>query len=329
MKSLVFICLLSFLGTKSFAGRGTYLFESAFLQMGSQYIDLLKAKPTDALSDLPQDKRSMCLQRYQSLLGDGALDIRISLGYFDWTTGSEVRAEGNNYGLSPSIDLGAYSALRRLLLSPCSGQTRFCGFRESSQSPYRFMRNVQIHGNLYAAQVEVYFSSATEYLSLNLSDYRGQQDQRTLFMENYFVQALQNADAAFYLGHSRNGGGPDFAPPVFVGGRNKVDYDGYYEVQTPGLKRMLTGLSQGKSKAPVLGLMSCNSRDHFLRKVRNLAPNTGVITSLNVLNVDEVYTAMIGAVDALLRGQCQHSFYQSLRMTSNNQQYITMDGMFE
>lgn len=320
--------LLLLSSSQVLAGRG-YLFENAFLKLGTDYIDLLDSKPTDSLTELSEEKRAFCEHRYQGLLDDGVLDIRLALGYFDWTTGGPVYSEGNNYGLSPSLDLGAYSALRALLTSPCNGKARFCGFTADPKNAYRFTREVFIHGNKYAARIQIYFSSATEYLSLNLGRNSDEQIQRTQFMDVYFAKALQEADAIFYFGHSRNGGGPDFSPPVFVRGKNKVDYDGYYEVERPGLKKMLTALSQGARKAPVIGLMSCASRDHFLRKVRAIAPQSGVITSMDVLNVDEVYTALIGGVDALLRGQCQKSFYQSLRMTANNQKYITMDGMFE
>lgn len=329
MRALVlglFICAIT---SSAIAGRGTYLYEGSFDRMGRGYIDRLERLATDDLSDLSSDKRDICLQRYSGLLNDGVLDIRIALGYFDWTTGSPVRVEGRNFGLSPSMDLGAFSSLKKLLLEPCRGQARFCGFRNDPQNPYRFYRDVVIHGRRYTAKVEIQFSSATEFLNLNLGDYRDQQKQRTQYAENFFARALSEADAVFYFGHSRNGGGPDFAPPVFISGRNKVNYDGYYEVQRPGLKRMLAALNSSGKQTQVLGLMSCASRDHFLRKVRASAPKTGVITSMDVLNVDEVYTAMIGGVDALLRGQCQHSFYTSLRLTANNQKYITMDGMFE
>ncbi|WP_413612976.1 hypothetical protein [Bdellovibrio sp. HCB-110] len=330
MKSLVMGLFLSvfFISSASWAGRG-YLYEANFNHMGDSYLDRLESMPTDQLSSLANDKRNICIHRYRGILDDGVLDIRIALGYFDWTTGNNVYAGHTNYGLSPSMDLGAYSALKRLLLTPCYGKARFCGFRQDPKNSYRFLREVQIHGNKYNARVEIHFSSATEYLNANLVDYRTEQKQRTQFMENYFARALQEADAVFYFGHSRNGGGPDFAPPIFIPGRNKVNYDGYYEVQRPGLKKMISALNNGSKKTAVIGLMSCASRDHFLSRVRAAAPKTGVITSMDVLNVDEVYTAMIGGADALLRGQCQRSFYQQLRMTHNNQKFITMDGMFE
>ena len=91
----------------------------------------------------------------------------------------------------------------------------------------------------------------------------------------------------------------------------------------------MTSALSGSKKAPIIGVMACNSRDLFLRKLRAVAPDSGFITTLDVSTVAEPFTATLGAIDSLMRGQCQKSFYQSIRMTSRNQQYITMDGMFE
>lgn len=329
MKSLARTCIglfLSFLSATSFA-RSTYLFQSTFENLGIDYVKRLDEKTTDILSDLTAVKQTSCVQRYKNILNDDIIDIRIALGYFDWTTGQNVYYKGGNYGLSPSMDIGAFAALKNILLTKCQGRAAFCGFRQDPQNEYRFNKNVVIHGHKRLASIQMHFSSATEFLNDNLGGFHDDQEKRTKFMENYFNQALQSADAVFYFGHSRNGGGPDFSPPIFVKGKNKVDYDGYYEKYQPGFKKLLSALTNDK-KASVVGLMSCASREHFLKKVRATAPETGVITSKDVLNVDHVFTAMIGGIDALLRGQCQQTFYESLRLTPKNQEYITMDGMF-
>ncbi|MNL56698.1 hypothetical protein D3C87_1802100 [compost metagenome] len=91
---------------------------------------------------------------------------------------------------------------------------------------------------------------------------------------------------------------------------------------------MINALNSGR-QAPIIGMMSCNARYKFLGPLRKAAPDSGVITSTAILDIDIVYTAMIGAVDAILRGQCQKSFYESIRMTNKNRKYMTMDGMFE
>lgn len=328
MKSLAIIIVTIGLSLSVSTAHCSYLFEDVFENIGSAYVSRLNQKTTDILSSLPPQQQVSCSQRYREILADGVIDIRVALGYFDWTTGREIRDRGGNYGFSPSIDIGAFEALKNLLRSPCKGNARFCGFRQDPKNDYHFFRDVVIHGNKYLATVELHFSSATEFLNDNLGSYRDEQQQRTKFMETYFKNAIQKADAVFYFGHSRNGGGPDFSPPVFVRGQNKVDYDGYYEIRRPGLKKMLAALNS-ESKISILGLMSCASREHFLHDIRRVAPETGVITSKDVLNVDYVYTALIGGIDAILRGQCQRSFYESLRLTTENQEYITMDGMFK
>jgi hypothetical protein len=218
--------------------------------------------------------------------------------------------------------------MKSLLTSGCYRNLQFCSFQRDPNNPYVFHKSVRIRGQNISVRVEIEFSSATESLSSNLGRYGYEQSQRTASTESFFLRGLQSADAVFYFGHARNGGGPDFAPPIFVPGKNKVDYNGYYLVNRPGLKKMLGALSSQK-KAPVIGILACNSREHFLRRLLAAAPDSGIITTLDVTTVDEPFTAILGASDALMRGKCQKSFYQSLRMTARNTQFITMDGMFE
>jgi hypothetical protein len=294
--------------------------------MGSKYISLLNNLSTDNLATLPLAEQTACQQRYSRILNDDLIDIRIPIGYFDWTIGKEVVKDGVRYGFSPSIDLGAYSALKKLLTSSCRGSTQFCRFAQNGS--YKFSKGVEIHGKKYQVRLEMNFASASELFNKNTEANNSNQEQRSQYMEDFFRSSLQNADAIFYLGHSRNGGGPDFKPPILMSGQNKVNYEGYYKPQRPGYKMMMSALSVLR-KPSIIGLMSCDPRDHFVESLRNAAPQTGVISSTAVVTIDEVYTALIGGVDALLRGQCQKTFYKSLRLTSRNQTYITMDGMFE
>lgn len=312
----------------SAVGAEAAIYENEFLNLGKSYIKQVGGLPTDDLNSLPSDQRGKCEQRYSPVWNDGVIDIRIVMGYFDWTNGEPIKMNGRDYGYSPSIDPGAFNAVREIMTSRCPGRAEFCEFKQEKGNPYRFTKNVVIHGRQYLARVDMVFSSVTEYLNYNNGKYANEQRARSQSAKNFFNGALQSADAVFYFGHSRNGGGPDFDPPIFVSGTNKVNYNGYYKVHQPGLKNLLSALSGGRKPA-ILGLMSCSSRNHFLGPIASVAPGTGVISSMDVLEVQGVYTALIGGVDAVLRGQCQKTFYKSLRMTSFNQQYITMDRMFE
>ncbi|MNJ93303.1 hypothetical protein D3C87_109820 [compost metagenome] len=327
MKKIIKTLLISSVIFTTASAHAAYIYERSFRSTGRSYIKLLSNIRTDNPDNLPSDQRRVCEDRYSGILKDNLIDIRIALGYFDWTTGNAVHDAGRSYGVSPSIDIGAFAALRDLLKSSCYGRQRFCGFKTDRDNTYVFRKQVTIDGKKYPVRLEMHFSSATEILGQNKGSQ--QQRSRTQYTENFFLKGLQSADAIFYFGHARNGGGPDFAPPIFVRGTNKVDYNGYYMPNKPGFSKMLDALRSGRDQAPIIGLMSCNSRYKFLGGTRKAAPDSGVITSTNVLDVDIVYTAMIGAVDAILRGQCQKSFYQSLRMTAKNRAYITMDGMFE
>ncbi|QDK43995.1 hypothetical protein DOM22_01865 [Bdellovibrio sp. ZAP7] len=325
MKHVIIICLLILPFTAE-ARRG-YVYQNSFEAYGEGYAKNLANLANDKISNLPDDQREKCEQRYGHILNDGLIDIRVAMGYLDWTTGSVVNSGGRSYGYSPSIDIGAYYALRELITSRCRGNLQLCRFQETPGNPYVFTKNVTVLGRPVRARIEIQFASATEYLNNNVGS--AAQEQRTAYMQNYYDQALQDADAAFYFGHSRNGGGPDFAPPKFIPGTNKVNYAGYYKKYRPGFNKMLQSLSNPSRQADVIGMMSCNSRDNFMSKLRSTAPRSGVITSTAVLTVEEVYTAMIGGMDGLLRGQCQKSYYKSLRMTQRNADNITMDGMFE
>lgn len=291
------------------ASAGNY-YESSFEDMLEDYVALLAQTPNDDLATHAPEKVDQCQKRYAGILNDGMIDIRIALGYFD--------AFGDK-----AIDPGARDALIEVLTDRCRGTAQFCGFQK--HDGFVFTKKVKIRGSVYTARIEMRHSAVSDSANRNVGKYHAQQVANTRALEAFYTNALRKADAAFYFGHSRNGGGPDFAPPILVHG--KPDYSGYYLPQRPGFKLMARAL-EGQTQAPVIGLMSCDSRDHFLKKIRPLAPKSGVITTLAVMPLTQPYTAMVGAIDSLLRGQC-NSFYKSLRLTPGNQEYITMDGMFE
>lgn len=301
-----------------------YLFENEFYALAQKYIELLEVLPTDVFQNLPEQQKTQCFRRYSDLISDDILDIRIALGYFDWTNGNEIPG----YGYSPSMDLGAFSALENILQDHCTGRLQFCGFKQSHDDPSLFFKEITIFNKKITARIKMNYSSDSEFYEDNTKINREEQNKRSSYMDKFFSDGLKQADALFYFGHSRKGGGPDFHPPILNSAR-RVNYDGYYFPLRPGFKKMMMGLSNTNEQTKIFGLMSCDSRDLFLKPIRKIATNTGVISSTAILELDQVFTAMIGAIDALLRGQCQRSFYKEIRMTPENKDFITMDGMFE
>jgi hypothetical protein len=91
--------------------------------------------------------------------------------------------------------------------------------------------------------------------------------------ESNFLGGVNKGATTLYIGHSRDGGGPDFSPPILGKGKH-VNYD-FYRKKCPGLKQLQEALHRreaqtGKDK-PVLALISCASADHFTN--RNLSEN--------------------------------------------------------
>jgi len=86
---------------------------------------------------------------------------------------------------------------------------------------------------------------------------------------NRFLNSIKNGEAVFFIGHSRDGGGPDFAPPKLTSSGH-VDYD-WYRNQKPGLKDVLDNMSE--SHPEIFGSFSCDSIKHFAKPIREKNPN--------------------------------------------------------
>lgn len=303
------------------------IYETSFLKSGQQVVDLLKSTPNDDLANLSADKKALCERRYQTILNDQKIDIRLAFGYMDWSTEKEIGYEGLNFGRSPSTDLAAYQVAEKFLLAPCQEQLQVCGFSKSPTEEGLYTKTVVIRGQTYPVELRMRQPSLTEFYQTNMQR-KNEQIAKSEETRSFYMQALQDADLAIYMGHSRNGGGPDFYPPVLLP-TGHPDYNGYYIPRQAGVKMMTEALTSSGHQAPAMSLMSCDSRNHFLQKLNSIAPHTGVISSTQLVTFDLIFGVTLSSVDALLRGQCQKSFYQEIRITPDAKEMITMDNMFE
>lgn len=304
----------------------TLIYEGSFNLIGTEYLEFLRAKTTDVFSELDPQQQKDCTRRYSSILNDGKIDIRIAFGFFDWSTGSDIITQGLNFGKSPSADLGGYNSMEKMLLTPCQAQMRFCGFNKDDQEQGLYWKVLEIRGEAMVAEIRMSQPSVTEFYKDNVAR-KADQDAKSLATKEFYMKALQEADMALYIGHSRSGGGPDFNVPILKEDGH-ANYEGFYQPNKPGLKMMIEALTKSGRQAPIVGLFSCDSRNHFLARLKKAAPNTGFITSTRVDTINNLFAASLGSLDAVLRGQCQKSFYQSLRLDPEVKDLITMDNMF-
>ena len=127
--------------------------------------------------------------------------------------------------------------------------------------------------------------------------------------ERTFYSALTGSDVVFYNGHSRDGGGPDFAPPKLRWGH--PDYE-WYTATRPGERRLLEAL-KGSVGARMLGLFSCASTGHFVTEVRHASPQLATLTSGRLLYYADAMRNMLGALSALIGQWCPPDLDAALR----------------
>lgn len=296
-------------------------YERDFLRLGWSYLSLLNGVQTDELT-------ATCERRYTELLKDGVFRIHVVLGYYDWTTGQNVFDGGLNFGFSPSLDVGSLAALKTLLTDSCSGRIELCGFTQDLSNPNVFQKELTIRGSNVLAQIEMRNSSLTEYYQENTQRRLTEQKQKSKTTEEFFKHSLQEADATLYFGHSRDGGGPDMWPPVMKKNQNHVNY-AYYQKHQPGFQKIREALVESQKQTPILGVFSCDSRGHFLSELKKLAPHTGFITTTTLTRVDDSFQSLVASLDALLRGQCQRGFSESLKLNPRIRDSVIVEKLFE
>jgi len=126
-----------------------------------------------------------------------------------------------------------------------------------------------------------------------------------------WIEALQRTEIAFYNGHSRSGGGPDFSPPR-INAANHITYPWYREHQ-PGLKQMRSTLVSEDSRAKVVGMFSCAASPLFADELRKTRNGFGVLSSDRLIYFAEAIDQSLEALSALLKMKCQPEFESLLR----------------
>lgn len=279
---------------------GTYGYGLWVPPMIRNYLDLV-----DGAS--PQTGPARCENVYARAFDKGVLDIRYALGYFDDSDGTEKSWNGNNYGLSPSLDIEIFHALRSELTSRCRTKTMLsCGFFEignPEQGKVTLEKYIDLHGRHILVRVTLTQASATPSFVLNLGAESARQKFLTTQSEENFFGGLKTADVVIYNGHSRNGGGPDFNPPILASNK-KVNYTGYYQIKRPGFNRTMESLKENPNKGIIVGFFSCYSRKHFYDTFIKANPKQRLVLSADTIDYFDTLKASVGYMEGIMRGSC-------------------------
>lgn len=296
---------------------GTYNYDFWWPQFAEEYLQLIEKSPVHRA--VPSGGQPQCLPVFKNVVDKGQMDIRYALGYFDDSQGIDIIYDKKNLGLSPSLDIEVFYVLRAFLTKKCQGSRLLCGFKESgvhTQGRIVLSKKISLYGKEIAVAITLTHASASASFSRNQNELKERQAFLTRQSEENYFGGLGLADVVFYNGHSRNGGGPDFNPPI-LDSTLHVNYNGYYKIERPGIKRVLSLLKNNPNKDSVIGFFSCYSQSHFYNALLKANPRQRMVLSSDTINYLDSFQASLGYLEGLLKGECGENLAQIAKQTES------------
>lgn len=268
-----------------------------------------------------------CYNSFAHIINKGTMNISYVVGYMD-TAGSKQSNygdDGTNYGVARSHDKAMYEAMINRLTAPCRyAQQTACDFKitNSTRGYSKLSRVIDFFNRPLQVNIDIAHSSLNEIYEENISaTNRSQQEAFSARAESLFLNGILNADIAFYNGHSRSGGGPDFRPPKLLS-NNHTNYAPYKKEQNE-IRKVLAALKARTDKNLILGLFSCSSNSHFGKMIAQAKPGLKTILSGDLIFTNEATTASAGYLEALLRGNCSSDLTNTARQSDRVKYGIT------
>jgi len=307
-----------------------WLFAIAAIVVHIALFFFLRAKPIPPRFDLQPSQRpspetamsipggerveSKCFQTYLRLYEKDEVDMRVVFGYKD---ARPARFVGDRY---------ERIALVEYLLRPCAKNFHACGFARIRDDADLLTKTViGPDGRDKLVNLHVVQASAGPDDDENRKSDSFQAWQ-SAHATKIFEQGLREADVVLYSGHSRDGGGPDFAPP-------KLNYKGHvnyywYGLKKPGLKAVVRQLRNAKRTPKLFGLLSCTSDKHFSDEVGKVAKPMGLLTSPKLLYYADAMKNLLGTLSALLGMWCKTDFDLAIQAGTDDRS-SQLDGFFK
>ena len=266
----------------------------------------------------PEQGQYQCANTYENILNKGTMDIVYVMGYLDDAggTASNIGADGTNYGVARSSDEAIYSAILVKLTEPCKkASQKLCSFSVIGKSNgiTKLNKNIEMFGQSVSVNITLAYSSASEIYENNITSLRSQQQLLSQQAEALFLNGIKTADIAFYNGHSRNGGGPDFAPPVLKADKH-TNYAHYLKNRTE-IGKVLSAMKERKDNNLILGLFSCSSNPHFSKRLLNVNSKQKMILSGDTIYTNESMVGSLGYLESIMRGLCGSDLTHAARQS--------------
>jgi hypothetical protein len=261
------------------------------------------------LSKTLEAPKNDCARKLEPLSKKKSLDVRIVFGYKDTRPSRFV------------ADLFEKAALVQQLINPCS-PTNFltCGMSRDEDDADLFIKNLSDGRSLRLTIISS---------SMGPDDKENRNHPLQVWQSRHaqqnFLQGLQLADAVFYIGHSRDGGGPDFEPPM-IDRNGHVNYTAYTNNRST-FRRTLEALQKRpKQNALFLGMLSCSSSDHFSKDIKSQVPELILLSSRVLVYYSDALENALFSLNSFLRNDCEAEFKSALYTRSSRISGIKMEG---
>lgn len=277
------------------------------VEAGRRIEDLLRIESNTAKENATPN----CLARYQGLYKDGVLNVALAFGYWDSSPGEIVS------------DFWIANGLRNNLVTACTAGKNVCGFTRTGDVFTKTVIGPDGKPNKFTISISQ-GSLSTDNVD-NTTKNRARQYAKCEAQTNkFFTEVSRGSEVVMYIGHARNGGGPDLCPPVRES-NNHVNYS-WYEKNRPGFNRLLSSMTDAKNAGQpnqIVSLYSCYSKRHFYREMNALNPEAGyVLTDVEISSVDAL-NSLVTTLDAVIGQKCS-GFLKGLRLSHG----LNMNGMF-
>jgi hypothetical protein len=234
---------------------------------------------------------------------DSEVEIRLAFGYMDF--------------LRDVDDYYAAVAFGTQVTNPCYRGQFACGFSQDPDDAGLFRKQIQLIGpdglpRTRTVKLRMRYSSVSPDEHLNRGEKKAEQERRTARTRDFYADGLKHSDMVMYVGHARDGGGPDFGPPVVSEHTHRTDFDWYHR-NHPGASLMHDALVSTATPPKIMGIYACYAEDHFYDQLRRDAPHAGLILSGN--NEFEAAVGQAAAsLDSVLGMRCEDDFKKSVNV---------------
>ncbi len=241
-----------------------------------------------------------CKSRYKKMYGDKYISVSIGFGYGDSDDGSVA------------LDSMIYDAFVRKLTRPCPVDVSACGFLRDKKDPSLFQRIVfDPTGEVnYLVSLRITKPSLSWNGKDNTTVNHARQLQSCMAARDKFMgEIARGTDMAFYIGHSRDGGGPDFCPAIRLP-NNHVNYP-LYQRRKQGINDLTKAMSDAvKAGKPnqIVGSFSCSSQKHFEARLRAANPKAGYFLTSRTVSFGDIAAEAYTSLDSVLHQRCADGF---------------------